>query len=279
MAIQYTRAQVQQRLRAQVERKRFLLMQGAGIGLIARCVEQAGVDLIAIYNTGHYRMNGFASIVGTLPIGNANDVVLDLTREIEPVVKQVPLIGGVYAHDPTRSHDSALRAIRAVGCSGVINVPTVGRIDGTYRRDLESVGIGFQREVDLMSRAIDLDLYTVAYVYTPKEAAMMARAGVDMIVGHVGLTGGGDVGAPEPITLERAAADFQKIFSAVEEVRSDALLLSHGGPVITPEDAEYITRHTSAIGFVGASSIERIPVEAAVKSVTERFKNIAVGTP
>lgn len=279
MATQYTRSQVQERLRVQIERKRFLLMQGAGIGLIARCVEQAGVDLIAIYNTGHYRMSGFASIVGTLPIGNANDVVIELTEEIAPVVKQVPLIGGVYAHDPTRDHDTMLRRVKAAGCSGVINVPTVGRIDGTYRRDLESVGISFQREVDLMSRAMEHDLYTVAYVYTPEEASMMARAGVDMIVGHVGLTGGGDVGAPKPITLEEAAVDFQEIFSAVEKVRPDALLLSHGGPVITPEDAEFITRRTSAVGFVGASSIERIPVEAAVKSVTQRFKNIAVGRP
>ena len=276
MATQYTREEVQARLKEQTDRKRFILMQGAGIGLIARCVEQAGVDLIAIYNTGYYRMNGFASIVGNLPIGNANDVVLELIREIAPVVKQAPLIGGIYAHDPTRSHDTSLKAVKDVGCSGIINVPTVGRIDGTYRHDLESVGISFQREVDLMARAIEYGLYTVAYVYTPKEATMMARAGVDMIVGHVGLTGGGDVGAPKPITLDAAATQFQLIFSAVNEIRSDAILLSHGGPVITPEDAEYITRHTSAVGFVGASSIERIPVETAVKSVTQRFKNIPI---
>jgi predicted TIM-barrel enzyme len=265
---------VKARLQEQIARKRFLLVQGAGIGLIGRCVEQAGVDLIALYNTGYYRMNGFASIVGTLPIGNANDVVLKLAEDVVPVIKEVPIIGGIYAHDPTRDHDTSLRRIKAAGCSGVINVPTVGRIDGTYRRDLESVGVSFRREVDLMARAIEHDLYTVAYVYTPSEAAMMARAGVDMIVGHVGLTGGGDVGAPEPITLEQAAAEFQKIFSAVEAVRSDVVLLSHGGPVITPDDAAYISRHTSAIGFVGASSIERIPVEAAVKDVTRRFKDI-----
>lgn len=277
MATRYTRSEVTARLRAQLAQKRFLLMQGAGIGLIARCVEQAAVDLIAIYNTGYYRMNGHASIVGTLPIGNANDVVLSLADEIAPVVKAVPLIGGVYAHDPTRDLDTSILRIKAAGCSGIINVPTVGRIDGTYRRDLEAVGIGFRREVEMMARAIEHDLYTVAYVYTPGEAAMMARAGVDMIVGHVGLTGGGDVGAPEPITLEQAAVDFQRIFDAVLAERSDAILLSHGGPVITPEDAEYITRHTSAVGFVGASSIERIPVETAVKTVTRQFKEIRLG--
>src|SRR5262245_5582806 len=158
MPVQYSRGEVLTRLRGEIARKRFLLMQGAGIGLVARCVEEAGVDLIAVYNTGAYRMNGWASIYGTLPIGNANDVVLQLAEQIVPVVKAVPLIGGVYAHDPTRDHATSLRRVKAAGFSGIINVPTIGRIDGTYRRDLESVGIGFRNEVDLMVRALDHDL-------------------------------------------------------------------------------------------------------------------------
>jgi predicted TIM-barrel enzyme len=274
MALQHTRGEVIARIKAEIDAGRFLLMQGAGIGLIARLVEQAGVDLIAVYNTGYYRMNGWASIYGTLPIGNANDVVLDLARQIVPVVKEVPLIGGIYAHDPTRDHETSLRQVKAAGFSGIINVPTIGRIDGTYRQDLESVGISFQREVDLMSRALDHDLYTVAYVYTPREAAMMAAAGVDMIVGHVGLTGGGDVGATNAIPLENAARELQAMFDAIRAVRSGAVLLSHGGPIISPEDADYISQNTSALGFVGASSIERIPVEPTVKEVTRRFKAI-----
>ncbi|MAE92536.1 MAG: hypothetical protein CMI67_23670 [Pelagibaca sp.] len=274
MAKQYTRGEVRERINAEIEAKRFVLMQGAGVGLVARLVEQSGIDLIAVYNTGYYRMNGVASIYGTLPIGNANDVVLKLADQIMPVVKETPLIGGVYAHDPTRSQDQALKALKAAGFSGVINVPTIGRIDGTYRRDLESVGIAFAREVDLMRRAIEHDLYTVAYVYNAREAVMMAEAGVDMLVGHVGLTGGGDVGAPGAITMEDAVAEFNEIFDAVRAVNKDVALLSHGGPVITPEDAAHVSAKTAAVGFVGASSIERIPVETAIKDVTTRFKQI-----
>lgn len=277
MAKQYTRNEVRDRITAEIEAKRFVLMQGAGVGLVARLVEQSGIDLIAVYNTGYYRMNGVASIYGTLPIGNANDVVLKLAEQIMPVVKEAPLIGGVYAHDPTRSQDQSLASLKAAGFSGVINVPTIGRIDGTYRRDLESVGIAFSREVDLMRRAIEHDLYTVAYVYNAREAALMAEAGVDMLVGHVGLTGGGDVGAPGAITMEEAVAEFNEIFEAVRQVRDDVALLSHGGPVITPEDAAHVSAQTAAVGFVGASSIERIPVEAAIKEVTSRFKQIKLG--
>lgn len=277
MAKQYTRDEVIARIQAQIDAKRFVLMQGAGIGLVARLVEQAGVDLIAIYNTGYYRMNGWASIYGTLPIGNANDMVLQLTAQISPVVKEAPLIGGIYAHDPTRDHMTSIRQVKDAGCSGIINVPTIGRIDGTYRRDLESVGISFQREVDLMARAIDNQLYTVAYVYTPHEARMMAKAGVDMIAGHVGLTGGGDTGAPLAIELDAAAAELKAMFEAIREVNDKTVLLSHGGPIITPEDAEYVSHRTGAVGFVGASSIERIPVEPAIKQVTARFKNIKLG--
>ncbi|WBU52039.1 phosphoenolpyruvate hydrolase family protein [Paracoccus sp. SCSIO 75233] len=274
MARQYTRAEVRERIDAEIAAKRFVLMQGAGIGLVARLVEQSGIDLIAVYNTGYYRMNGVASIYGTLPIGNANDVVLKLADQIMPVVKETPLIGGVYAHDPTRSQDQSLQALKAAGFSGVINVPTIGRIDGTYHRDLESVGIAFSREVDLMRRAMEHDLYTVAYVYNAREAVLMAEAGVDMLVGHVGLTGGGDVGAPGAISMEAAIAEFNEIFDAVGAVRDDVALLSHGGPVISPEDAAHVSAHTAAVGFVGASSIERIPVEHAIKDVTTRFKEI-----
>lgn len=276
MAAQYSRGQVIARIQGQIDAKRFVLMQGAGIGLIARLVEKAGVDLIAVYNTGFYRMNGWASIYGTLPVGNANDTVLDLARQIAPVVKEVPLIGGIYAHDPTRDHRTSIEQVKAAGCSGIINVPTIGRIDGTYRRDLESVGITFQREVDLMSRAIQSDLYTVAYVYTPHEAAMMAEAGVDMIAGHVGLTAGGDVGATQAIGLDKAAQDLQAMFEAIRAVNDRTVLLSHGGPIITPDDAMNIAQRTGAVGFVGASSIERIPVEPAVRDVTERFKQIVL---
>ncbi|MFV0336164.1 MAG: phosphoenolpyruvate hydrolase family protein [Tropicimonas sp.] len=274
MAKQYTRDEVRARLRREIEAGRFILMQGAGIGLVARLVEQSGVDLIAVYNTGYYRMNGVASIYGTLPIGNANDTVLKLAEQIMPVVREVPLIGGIYAHDPTRTQDQAIAAAKRAGFSGIINVPTIGRIDGTYRRDLESVGIAFSREVELMRRAIAQDLYTVAYVYTAPEAVMMAEAGVDMLVGHVGLTAGGDVGAPGAMTMEAAIDEFNAMFAAVREVRKDVVLLSHGGPIISPEDAAHVSAHTDAVGFVGASSIERIPVEAAIKDVTTRFKQI-----
>lgn len=243
--------------------------------LVARCVEEAGADLIVVYNSGYFRLNGLPSFVGNLPVGDANALMLELGhRSIIPATRSIPVIGGVYGSDPTRRIGTVLDEMVKVGYTGVINFPTVGRIDGQFRQELEAAGCGFEREVDLISMARSRDLFSLAYVFTPSEAAQMTEAGADVIVGHVGRTSGGDVGSQFAPALEEAINRLREIFFAARQVRDDVLLLSHGGPIITAKDAEFVNIRTGAAGFVAASSIERIPVEAALKNACREFKAI-----
>lgn len=261
------------RLRTEIDAGRQIVATGAGSGLVARLADQSDVDLIVVYASGKFRQDGLPSVVGALPVANANDVMLDLGRErIFPVVSRTPVVGGVYAHDPTRDVDDLFEQMIAVGYSGVINFPTVGRIDGSYRADLESLGFGFAQEVEMLTRAREHGLTTFAYVYTPGETAEAVEAGVDVVVAHGGITGGGDVGITEPREIDATIDVFNAIFRAARGVRPDVIVLTHGGPIITPDDAAEVAVRTGAHGFVGASSTERIPIENALKSTYAAFK-------
>lgn len=277
MSKRYGRAEVLKRLRGQIDAGTSILVVGAGNGLMARCAEQAGADLIVVYNSGYFRLNGHPSMVGNLPVGDANEIMLTLgRRNVIPVTREVPVIGGVYGVDPTRDKTELLEQMRLTGFSGLINFPTVGRIDGQYRKDLESAGLGFQREVETIALARELGMFSMCYVYNAHDAALMADAGVDVVVGHCGLTEGGDVGSKNAMALDEAVRVLDGIFEGALKARSDVILLSHGGPISSPQDAEYVNLRTAAVGFVAASSVERIPVETAVKDACRQLKQIKV---
>jgi len=273
MAIRYGRDQVAARIAATIKAGSPIIAAGAGNGLSAKCAELGGIDLIIIYNSGRYRMDGMPSIAGLMPYGNANDIVLELgERHVLPAVKNTPVLAGVCGTDPTRDMRRFLRQIVETGFSGVINYPTVARFDGNVRRDLESVGLGFGRETEMIAMARELDLYTTCYVRTPEESRQMATAGVDLIVPHVGLTTGGTIGAKNALSLEEAAEATQAMIVAAREVNPAVVALAHGGPIAEPAEVAYILKHTDAQGFVGASSMERLPVERAIVKVVKDLK-------
>jgi predicted TIM-barrel enzyme len=273
MAIKYTHDQVAARIAAAIKAGSPIIAAGAGNGLSAKCAELGGIDLIIIYNSGRYRMDGMPSIAGLMPYGNANDIVLELgERHVLPAVKTTPVLAGVCGTDPTRDMRRFLRQIVETGFSGVINYPTVARFEGSVRRDLESVGLGFARETEMIAMARELDLYTTCYVRTPEESRQMAAAGVDLIVPHVGLTTGGTIGAKYAISLEEAATATQAMIVAARTMNPAVIALAHGGPIAEPEDLAYILKHTDAQGFVGASSMERLPVERAIVKVVKDLK-------
>jgi predicted TIM-barrel enzyme len=277
MAIRYSRDQVAARIAATIKARSPIVAAGAGNGLSAKCAELGGIDLIIIYNSGRYRMDGMPSIAGLMPYGNANDIVLELgERHVLPAVKTTPVLAGVCGTDPTRDMRRFLRQVVEMGFSGVINYPTVARFDGNLRRDLESVGLGFARETEMIAWARELDLYTTCYVRTPEESRQMAAAGVDLIVPHVGLTTGGTIGATNALSLDEAAAATQAMIAAARTVNPTVIALAHGGPIAGPEEVAYILRQTDAQGFVGASSMERLPVEQAIVKVVKDLKALAL---
>jgi len=278
MARIYTRKEVIQRLRREIQRGRPIVTAGAGIGLTAKCAELGGADLIVVYNSGLFRMHGHGSTAGTMPYGDANQIVLEMgLRTILPVVQETPVIAGICGTDVTRVMNVFLKQIQEAGFSGVINFPTVGSIDGSFRERLEDVGLGFEKEVEMIRLARAMDLFTMAYVFNPDQARLMAKAGVDALVAHMGLTAGGTIGSKRAKKLEAVVPLIREIFRAGKAIRKEMILLAHGGPISSPEDTAYIYRHTEAQGFVGASSIERIPVEIAIRKVTEEFKSKTLG--
>jgi predicted TIM-barrel enzyme len=277
MSRRFKRTEILARLNSQIGARRSILVVGAGNGLVARCAEDAGADIIVVYNSGYFRLNGHPSMLGNLPVGNANEIMLELGgKSVIPVTREVPVVGGVYGVDPTRDMGLLFDDMRRAGFSGVINFPTVGRIDGQYRRDLEAAGLGFGREVEMIRRAGAEDMLTMSYVYTPEDALRMVEAGCDVIVGHCGLTAGGDVGSTNAVALERAFEILNGIFDAVRKTDPNVVLLSHGGPISSIADAELANLRTGAVGFVAASSIERIPIEQALKDACRGFKGIKV---
>lgn len=271
-----SRKQVVEALRAEVAAGRTIVGAGAGTGISAKFIERGGADLIIIYNSGRFRMSGHSSMCGLLPLGDANAIVMEMgQREVLPVVTHTPVIAGVNGTDPTRDLPRFLQTIKAAGFSGVNNFPTVGLFDGRIRRELEASGMGFDREVEMIAAAHALDLFTVVYVFTPEEAVAMVDAGADAVIAHMGLTVGGSIGMDQDgaFSLDDAVERVNAISEAALARRDDVIMLCHGGPIATPDDAEYVMTRTNTVGFVGASSMERLPVEEALTNVTIDFKN------
>ena len=248
---------------------------GAGTGLSAKCQEAGGIDLIVIYNSGRYRMAGRGSLAGLLAYGDANQIVVDMAAEVLPVVKRTPVLAGVNGTDPFRLMDVFLDQLKAMGFAGVQNFPTVGIIDGTFRANLEETGMSYGLEVDMIAAAHAKDMLTTPYVFNADEAGAMAKAGADLIVCHLGLTTGGAIGAGTAVELADCPAKVDAWAEAALKVRRDAIVLVHGGPVASPEDAAFIMRSTkNCHGFYGASSMERLPTEVALTEQTRKFKTI-----
>jgi len=263
----HEREQILARLRAKVAAGKPIVGGGAGIGLSAKLEEDGGIDLIVIYNSGRFRMAGRGSLAGLLPYGDANAIVMEMAREVIPVVKHTPVLAGVCGTDPFRRMDLFLREVEAAGFSGVQNFPTVGLFDGTFRANLEETGMGFGLEVEMIRAARQRNLLTTPYAFNPDEAAAMAKAGADILIPHVGLTTKGAIGAHTALSLDEAARAVQAMHDAAKRVAPEILVLCHGGPIAEPADAQYILDHTEGIvGFYGASSMERLPVEPAITS-------------
>jgi len=274
MAKRYTRSQVLERLRAQRAAGKPLLMFGAGIGLTAKCAERGGADLIGVYATALYRMHGLPSLLAWLPYGDANAHLLEMARDILPAVTHTPCIAGVGAHNPACNLEVLLDEVMKWGFSGVTNEPFVGLYGEEFAAQLEAAGIGFSREVELIKRAHERDIFTVAWVFTPEEARRMAQAGADVIGAMVGVTVGGLSGAKESLSLEEATAVVRSICRAAKEERPDVLVLTHGGPFKDVETARYSIIHSGADGYAAGSSGERIPTEVAVEATTRQYKEI-----
>jgi len=264
-----------EKFRGMIARKEPIVGGGAGTGLSAKCEEAGGIDLIIIYNSGRYRMAGRGSLAGVLAYGNANEIVKEMAREVLPVVKKTPVLAGVNGTDPFLLVDHFLDELKAMGFSGIQNFPTVGLIDGTLRQNLEETGMSYGLEVDLIAKANAKDMLTTPYVFNPDEAAAMAKAGADIIVAHMGLTTGGSIGAGTALKLADCPKVIDACAEAARKVRKDVILLCHGGPISSPEDAAYILKTVPGIhGFYGASSMERLPVEIALTEQTRAFKKI-----
>ncbi len=269
------RSEILARLRSQVASGVPIIGGGAGTGISAKCAEAGGIDLIIIYNSGRFRMAGRGSLAGLMPYGDANQIVMEMAREVLPVVERTPVLAGVCGTDPFRIMKRFLLDVRDAGFSGVQNFPTVGLFDGTIRVGLEETGMGYDKEVEMIAAARDLDLLTCPYVFTPEEAKAMAAAGADVLIPHMGLTTKGSIGAKSAITLAEAAHRVQELAAAAKAVNPDVLLLCHGGPISEPDDVRYVLKNTTGIvGFFGASSIERLPTEVAITGCVKEFKAI-----
>jgi predicted TIM-barrel enzyme len=250
---------------------------GAGTGLSAKAEEAGGIDLVIIYNSGRYRMAGRGSAAGLLAYGNANEIVKEMAVEVLPVVKQTPVLAGVNATDPFVLMPRFLAELKNMGFSGVQNFPTIGLFDGQMRQSFEETGMGYGLEVDMIAAAHALDLLTTPYVFNPDEARAMAKAGADIVVAHMGVTTGGSIGATSAKSLKDCVAEIDAIAQAARQIRQDVIVLCHGGPISMPDDARYILEHATGVhGFYGASSMERLPAEAAIRDQTAHFKSLTL---
>jgi len=248
---------------------------GAGTGISAKCEEAGGIDLIVIYNSGRYRMAGRGSLSGLMPYGNANQIVREMAAEVITAVNHTPVLAGVCATDPFMLRDAFLKELRELGFAGIQNFPTVGLIDGTFRENLEETGMGFSLEVDCIAAAHQLDMLTTPYAFDAEQARHLTVAGADIIVAHMGLTTSGTIGARTALTLEQCLPRIQAIADAARQVRDDVIVLCHGGPIAMPEDAQFVLDHVEAVdGFYGASSMERLPTETAIRGQVEQFTRI-----
>ncbi len=265
------------RLRKRVAAKQIIVGAGAGTGISAKFAERGGVDLVIIYNSGRFRMAGRGSLAGLLPYGDANGIVVDMAREVLPVVRDIPVLAGVCGTDPFRLIPVFLRELKALGFDGVQNFPTVGLIDGVFRQNLEETGMSYDLEVEMIREARAIGLLTCPYVFDAETARKMALAGADLLVAHLGLTTKGSIGAKTALSLDEAAKRVQEMHDAARRVRKDVLVLCHGGPIAEPADVEHVLARTSGVGgFFGASSIERLATEAGIEAQARRFRSIAL---
>ena len=269
------RQQILNKFRDMMKRGQPIIGGGAGTGLSAKCEEAGGIDLIVIYNSGRYRMAGRGSLAGLMAYGNANEIVVDMAKEVLPVVKHTPVLAGVNGTDPFMIRDDFLKRLIQLGFSGIQNFPTVGLIDGTFRANLEETGMGYGHEIDLVRAANALDMLTTPYVFSEGNAVDMARAGADIVVCHLGLTTGGAIGAETAMKLADCVAPINLWAAAAKRVNPGVIVLCHGGPIATPADAAYILKQCGDVhGFYGASSMERLPTEVALTATTQEFKRI-----
>lgn len=272
-----TRKEILKRLKDEVAKENIIVGAGAGTGISAKSAEAGGVDLIIIYNSGRYRMAGRGSLAGLLPYGDANRIVVEMGSEVLPIVKNTPVLAGVCGTDPFRVMDKFLKQLKDMGFAGVQNFPTVGLIDGVFRQNLEETGMGYDLEVEMIKKAHQLDMLTTPYVFDTIQAKKMAEAGADILVAHMGLTTKGTIGAKTALSLDDAVKRVQEICDAGKSVNPDIMVICHGGPIAMPEDAKYVIERTKGIvGFFGASSIERIPTETAIRDQVREFKMINI---
>ncbi len=270
-----TRSEVLKKLKAEITAGKIIVGAGAGAGISAKSGEAGGVDLIIIYNSGKYRMAGRGSLAGLLSYGDANQIVVEMGREVLPVVKHTPVLAGVCGTDPFRIMEVFLKQLKEQGFAGVQNFPTVGLIDGVFRANLEETGMGYDLEVDMIRKAHELDMVTAPYVFDVEQAKKMAKAGADILVAHMGLTTKGTIGAKTALTLDDCVGKVQAICDAGKAINPDIIVLCHGGPIAEPADAQYIMSNTKNVeGFFGASSIERFATEVGIKQQTEAFKAV-----
>ena len=270
-----SRKELMDGFRAQIANGIPIIGGGAGTGLSAKCEEAGGIDLIVIYNSGRYRMAGRGSLAGLLSYGNANEIVVDMAKEVLPVVKNTPVLAGVNGTDPFVDMERFIKKLKDMGFSGVQNFPTVGLFDGNIRANFEETGMGFGLEVDMIRIAHEQDMLTTPYVFNSQEAIDMAKAGADIIVAHLGCTTGGAIGVSTAPTLDECAEQINEWIAAAKTVRDDIIYLCHGGPISTPEDAQYIlNKCPECHGFYGASSRERLPTEIALTECTKTFKKM-----
>lgn len=269
------RESVLQRFRDKIDRGEPIVGGGAGTGISAKWEQAGGIDLIVIYNSGRFRMAGHGSLAGLMPFGSANDIVLEMADEVLPVARQTPVLAGVCGTDPMRLMEKFLETVKAVGFSGVQNFPTVGLIDGVFRANLEETNMGYDKEVDMIRQAHGLDLLTTPYVFDTNDAAKMTEAGADILVAHMGLTTSGSIGAQTAKTLDQSVELINEIVEVAKGIRDDIIILCHGGPIAEPDDAAYVLKRCEQCdGFYGASSMERLPTERAIKAQVEAFTKV-----
>lgn len=268
-----TRDRILARLRDLVARGVPIVGAGAGTGLSGKCAQAGGADLVVIYNSGRFRMAGHGSLSGLMPYGDANAIVVEMGREVLPVVRDIPVLAGVCGTDPFRLMSVFLEELKRLGFAGVQNFPTVGLIDGVFRQNLEETGMSYAKEVEMIALAREMDLLTTPYVFDDADAIAMTRAGADVLVAHMGLTTKGLIGARTARTLDQCVDEIQRIHDAAKATRDDVLVICHGGPLSEPDDVRYVLERTKGIvGFYGASSMERLPVETAITAQVQRFK-------
>jgi len=279
MAKQYTREEVIKRLKDTIASGKPVVIAGAGTGISGKFAERGGADLIGVYNSGLYRMDGNGSLAGLMPYGNANEIVIQLAHRVFSQIKEAPMIAGICGTDPTREMLPFLRHLKELGFSAVMNFPTVGLIDGRFRKELEDTGMGYSKEIEALKLAKELGMFTLGYAFNEEEARLVGEAKLDVLICHMGLTTGGAIGSKysEAVSLEECAELIKRMTAEARKGHPEIMIFAHGGPISSPEDTGYIYANTEAVGFLGASSIERIPVEQPIMSAVKQFKDQKIG--